>query len=473
MRRTAPQPGPRSRRRQAAAAGSVLALGVGLLAVPAFAATGHEPIGAVQDVRPGVGGIQVAGWALDPDAPGTVTVTITLDHRAAAPIQADTVNAASTSAYPNTGSHHGFDTTIAATAGAHQVCLSAADVNSAGTATGSSTSLGCYSVRVKLAAVPTATATAPATPRTTTSAPKAKVTPAAAAIAGVTVPALISTSRYIRNIHGTSADAARTRTMGIADGRNNPANHKYLTLLQIGGQTTKGVVLSATSTYVTYAEVVSAMKAYITGYASTQQSNAPAIIAIGTNNDMDVRNVTGALWATKVVNPLRGFAHKYYRHITIAGANDIEPGFLGTVAQSQAWLTGYLGATTAKFVFNGSADGCGWTRTHTRCNNDWWATNIQWLSGGAAPTRILSLPQIYNQTMPKQWKYISLTGITHARKKLSFAGPLTEWTACYKQRGGCGSLTNNTAWSALWAQLKSDPRTSQKSLPYGTDLRIN
>jgi hypothetical protein len=151
----------------------------------------------------------------------------------------------------------------------------------------------------------------------------------------------------------------------------------------------------------------------------------------------------------------------------------MEPGFIGTAAQTKSWLRGYLANTNAKFVFNGSADGCRWTTVNGTCNNHWTANDLQYLAGGAAPTRILNLPQIYNTTMPKQWKYISLTGILAGKPKISFAGPLTEWTACYPQQGQCSSLTNNQAWTALWAQLRSDGRISQSSLTYGTDLRIN
>ncbi len=291
-------------------------------------------------------------------------------------------------------------------------------------------------------------------------------------IGAVTTPALISTSRYIRNIHGTSSDATTTKKMGATDAGYNPSNHRYLVLLDIGGQTSTRIGLSATSIYITYPQLVAALKGYIDGYASKQKYNAPAMIAIGVNNDIDVRALTGKIWAQQVINPLVAYAKKY-PNITIAGANDMEPGFIGTAAQTKDWLTGYLGATSAKFVFNGSADGCNWTAVNGRCNNGWKAADLQWLAGGAAPTRIIDLPQIYNTTMARQWKYISLTGVVGHKARINFGGPLTEWTACYSQHGGCGSISNNAAWSALWAQIRSDARISQSSLPFGTDLRIN
>jgi hypothetical protein len=94
------------------------------------------------------------------------------------------------------------------------------------------------------------------------------------------------------------------------------------------------------------------------------------------------------------------------------------------------------------------------------------------LAGGMSPTKIVNLPQIYNTTMAKQWRYISLTGVLAGAPRLNFGGALTEWTAC-QQDGGCGSLTGNTAWTTMWNQLRAEPKLFITSLPYSTDLRID
>ena len=616
--------------------------GAGLIGVVPAAAASHRPVGGIEDAEQGLGGIHLAGWAIDPSVTSAIDVQITMDGALVRTVKADQPDPAPVAEDPSAGPNHGFDTTLPAGSGAHDVCLEAMNVNAAGAASGTGTNLGCYAIHVRVSPVgalspiarpvgsrrikvvgwaadpqtdqpvsvaitidkvlvatvkadrksrrlrmpmpgfglrhkfretyrvnarahtvcvtaldigrgkdksigcqtspvlpipPSAprsvTATAlelaaqvswaapantgrPGLPRyVVTSSPTGptatvsghrltatvpglragvpyrftvravnaagssppaaaskRVVPAAISRSSGSQPALISTSRYIRNISGAASDTAKTFAMGASDGAHNPAQHKYLTLLQIGGQTTTGIILSATSTYVSYAEAVTALKAYLDGYASTQRTDAPAMIAIGTNNDTDVRRKTGEIWATQMVHPLRRYARRY-DHMKIVGANDIEPGFLGSPHETKGWLRGYLGATAAKVVFNGSADGCGWTSAASRCNNGWTASTMQWLSGGAAPTRILSLPQIYNSTMPKQWKYISLTGVGKFLPKIKFVGPLTEWTACYTQHGGCGSLSNNSAWLALWAQLNTDSRVAQSSLPYGTDLRIN
>ena len=289
-----------------------------------------------------------------------------------------------------------------------------------------------------------------------------------------TTPAPISTSRYIRNIHGSSiTDLNQMRAEGAADAARNPSGHAYVILLDIGGQDQAdgGVVLSATTRFVSYADLVRDLNAYVDGYASQQKPSAPVTIAIGTNNDMDVSAASGATWARYAVNPVAAHAAGL-PGMRIAGANDIEPGFRGTYAQTKAWLHGYLGATSAPFVFNGSADGCAWTVTARGCNNGWTMAGLYHLSAGAAPTRFVNLPQIYNNTMAAQWKYISLTGVGMRKPRINFGGALTEWTAC-AQVGGCGSLTGVNAWLQMWSQLQSHPSLKVASLPYSTDLRID
>lgn len=478
----------------------------------------------------GAKSITVTGWAADPQTLSASSVRISVDSAAPVTVRADRTVKGLTAPFPGMSTAHGFSRSFTVSAGTHRVSVVAVNVG-----LGADVALGTVVATPAGATVPTAptavsvkagtnaatvswhapasigglpltsylvtssptTVTTTVSPATTSvaitgltagsayrftvravnlmgtsaSAVSAAVTPTAPVVTAAS-PALISTSRYIRNIHGVSSDTTTTRAMGAADGAANPTGHRYLSLLQIGGQTTTGVVLTASSIYVSYARTVTAMEAYLDGYASTQHTNAPATIAFGTNNDMDVSTITGAIWAQQLVNPLVSYA-KRYPNITVAGANDIEAGFRGSVGASEAWVQGYLGATSAMFVFNGSADGCSWTAAHSACNNGWRANSIAWMAGGYAPTRTLALPQIYNTTMAQQWRYLSITAVENGRKKINFAGPLTEYTACVLQHGGCGSMTNNSAWTALWGQLQLDVRARQTSLPYGTDLRIN
>lgn len=281
-----------------------------------------------------------------------------------------------------------------------------------------------------------------------------------------TTPAPVSTSHYPRNLTGVAShDTALLRTMGATDASYNPSGHRYLILQDLGGQVSGGVLLSATSKFVSYADLVASLDAYVDGYVSQQRANAPMLLAIGTNNDINVDAANGAAWARYLVNPVRSYA--LARGVEVIGADDMEPGFSASAAQTESWLTGYLGATTAGFLFNGSADGCPTGLVQGGCNNGWSTAALHWLSGGAAPGRISVLPQIYNTTMAWQWATIS------AASRLNIVGPLTEWTACSQSGGGCYSLSNTYAWQYLFGVLNRQAATRETAMPYGTDLQIN
>jgi hypothetical protein len=478
--------------------------------------------------------VVVRGWGIDPDTTSPIQIRVSIDGTLQSPLAKTTIARPDVlAAHPGTGGTPGFQITYKANDGEHKVCASAVNVLG-GTA---NTSIGCRIINAVHPVVPSAPRSVVATPGYTaatvtwvkpvsdggapwtyylvTASPggrSAKAGPTAtrtivsglaqkttytftvvavnvagkspagksAAITTLvgpppqTTPAPISTSRYIRNITGaTSTDLAWMRSAGGVDASANPSGHRYLMLLDIGGQDQSrgGVLLSATTRFVSYPNLVADIKAYVDGYAVKQRTTAPATIAIGTNNDVDVSSAAGASWANSVIDPVRSYAAKY-GNIAIAGANDIEPGFRGTYTQTKAWLGGYLANTSARFVNNGSADGCSWTQGNATCNNGWTMAGLYYLSAGAAPTRLTTLPQIYNNVMAGQWKYISLTGISQTKPRINFGGPLTEWTAC-TQAGSCGSLTGTAAWTSMWNQLQSHPKLKVSSLPYSTDLRID
>jgi fibronectin type III domain protein len=476
--------------------------------------------------------MSVTGWALDPDVLSPTTVEVSIDGTILATLAANAPSAKVPATYSAFGANHGFSKSFTVDGNEHSVCMTA--LNAASTP-GTDAVPSCaplYSAHPTVAGAPTGLQVWPGNTTATVSwLPPAsdggapitgyvlKLTPggtvsldatrrqatlmglrngtrytftiqtrnaiglSAGALSPPAVPspippqftpAPVSTSHYLRNLTGNFvSDAALMKRMGAYDAAHDPSGHRYLILLQIGGQDMSrgGVLLSATSKFVTNAGVVNATKAYLDGYASAQKRYAPMLLAIGTNNDVDVSAAAGTAWADRVVDPVRAYAARY-PGITVGGANDMEPGFSATVAETQSWLTGYLRATSAQFVFNGSADGCSTVTYNSRCNNGWNMAALQWLSGGAAPSRTVNLPQIYNNAMPLQWKFISVTGVKARKPRLYFGGPLTEFTAC-DQAGSCGSLSNVVAWQKLWAAISSSPVTKQYDMPHGTDLRIN
>ena len=493
-----------------------------------------KPLGAFEGLSrvSGSSDLRVRGWALDPDTAQPITVQITLDGVAAGTATANATRTDVGDKYPYLGDSHGLWVRVTADDGEHTLCLTAVNVDG-----GANVQLGCKLIIAVNPVAPSAPRNvqalagfggaevtwrkplsdggAPWTQYVVVASPGAVTvtvgpdensatvlglkpstsytfTVRAANVAGTsiagtslavkteaspppqTTPAPVSTSRYIRNIHGSSpSDLSTMRAEGATDAYYNPSGHGYLVLLDIGGQDQYdgGVVLSAGVRFVTYRDLVACLKAYVDGYHSKQKASAPVTIAIGTNNDMDVSWASGRTWARQVVQPVVSYARRY-PGITISGANDIEPGFRASYSQTKSWLNGYLASTDAPFVFNGSADGCSWTSTNAGCNNGWRMSGLYHLTAGAAPVRMLNLPQIYNTTMAAQWKYISLTGLSSGSPRINFGGTLTEWTAC-NQAHSCGSLTGRSAWQTMWSNLQSDNRLKVASLPYATDLRID
>ncbi|MEO6501817.1 MAG: fibronectin type III domain-containing protein [Jatrophihabitantaceae bacterium] len=491
-----------------------------------------DPIGSGASIaRVGTSNaIAVSGWALDPDTASPIKVQVTSDGVSKQLLTANLANSGSTTAWPSYGGSHGYSANVSLDGFEHTVCVAAVNLGegkdvtqgcklittSGATAPAAPTELSAVpgSKMVNLGWIAARSVASPVTSYQITVTPGERVvtvagTAVSAAITGLTngvqytfsvravnalgrssvvavkatptsiplqvTPAPISTSHYVRNLTGNlTTDTTLMRQMGAGDASRNPSGHSYLVLLQIGGQDEYrgGTLLSATSRYVSYPAVVSAMKAYLDGYATTQRASAPLTLAIGTNNDIDVSYSAGVSWARNIVNPVAAYAASRHPGVIIAGANDIEPGFSATVSESRAWVSGYLGATSSKYVFNGSADGCSTYAPGSGCNNGWTQADMQWVSGGAAPTRTISLPQIYNYAMPLQWKNISLTGTAVGKPRIYFGGPLTEVTAC-DQAGTCDSIGNVDAWNRLWNAISSTTATRQSQMPHGTDLRIN
>jgi hypothetical protein len=260
-------------------------------------------------------------------------------------------------------------------------------------------------------------------------------------------PTAKSTARYVRNIDGSSADVETMTGEGDADAK---AGNTFV-LLDIGAQRNdqSGVQLSGTSVNLTYPELVTALNAYVTGFV---KAGGTGTIAIGTNNDADdwtsyPATERGTDWATEVIEQIPDTPE-----ITIAGADDIEPGFFSTERQAERWETAFLAATDADLVFNGSADGCPktWTPGAT-CAFGWTAKQLYALATGVGhPARTTALPQVFFGFMATQWAMIDKTGGAGIR----FAGSLTEHAL------NRNTLTAAQGWTALRRGVSSVTTTS-------------
>ncbi|HSY15438.1 MAG TPA: hypothetical protein VK816_05585 [Jatrophihabitantaceae bacterium] len=291
-----------------------------------------------------------------------------------------------------------------------------------------------------------------------------------------------TTSHYVRDITGAASDAATMQAEGCADAEANGSISASLVLLDLGAQTRTelpagGVELSATSTRLTYTQLESALDGYLDGYASVdcRAGSAPVTIAVATNNDgvftAGQPNYIspadrGTAWAN-LVDALAAHAASD-TGITVVGADDIEAGFASTEAQAEQWITAYLGATSARLVENGSADGCPLTLGATgSCGAGWTQADYYRLAHGLSPDRIVALPQIYQPSQAVQWADIDRAGAT-ASDKIDFVGALTEYVA--------DSGDSQLPWQgypALRAVLATDSKTSPSTMVYSTDLDVD
>ena len=103
----------------------------------------NAPIGSLDGVTsPGAGSIRLTGWALDPDTTASIKVHVyvdgTYDRQVVASARRDDVAAAH-----GKGAAHGYDVSLAASDGNHQVCVYAIDATG-----GSNPRLGCRTVAV-------------------------------------------------------------------------------------------------------------------------------------------------------------------------------------------------------------------------------------------------------------------------------------------------------------------------------------
>ncbi|MFM7060981.1 MAG: hypothetical protein ACKOZL_07335 [Actinomycetes bacterium] len=97
----------------------------------------HAPIGALDGVTNAGDRVHVAGWAIDPDRAGAVTVHVYVDGVATAVI-ADGLRTDLLPIFPAYGAMHGFAVSVPVRAGPHTVCVYALD-----DAGGPNPSLGC------------------------------------------------------------------------------------------------------------------------------------------------------------------------------------------------------------------------------------------------------------------------------------------------------------------------------------------
>ena len=108
--------------------------------------TGGSPFGNYEGARAVSGGVEVRGWAIDPDTTAPIYVWVTVDG-VGRHLYANLNRPDVAAVYPASGPNHGFSGRVAATIGTHRVCVTASNVGA-----GTHTSLGCRTVTLTLPA---------------------------------------------------------------------------------------------------------------------------------------------------------------------------------------------------------------------------------------------------------------------------------------------------------------------------------
>lgn len=101
------------------------------------------PFGALNTATGGTDNVTLTGWAIDPDTDNAINVRVSVDGVTVATVAANAYRTDVASANKPFSAYHGLSTTVPASAGTRQVCLTAVNVSG-----GADTSLGCMSVTV-------------------------------------------------------------------------------------------------------------------------------------------------------------------------------------------------------------------------------------------------------------------------------------------------------------------------------------
>ena len=102
-----------------------------------------NPIGHFDTLTASVGSLRVTGFVLDPDAYRAVSVDVYVDGVLATSVVANGYRPDVAAAYPHMGGEYGFDVTIAASPGFHNVCIVGRNANG-----GADLDLGCRATTV-------------------------------------------------------------------------------------------------------------------------------------------------------------------------------------------------------------------------------------------------------------------------------------------------------------------------------------
>jgi hypothetical protein len=105
----------------------------------------HTPVGAVTQAQAVTGGVQLSGWALDPDTSAPVDLTVSSDGTPVTTLTASSAVPGLAATWPDQGGDHGFSALLSLPSGTHTVCVTIAN---APTTPGADLTLPCRTLTV-------------------------------------------------------------------------------------------------------------------------------------------------------------------------------------------------------------------------------------------------------------------------------------------------------------------------------------
>ncbi|MFD2331840.1 hypothetical protein ACFSR7_21520 [Cohnella sp. GCM10020058] len=236
----------------------------------------------------------------------------------------------------------------------------------------------------------------------------------------------------------------------------------------------------------TDAQVATLAKEFARGYYaainSSSDTTSSLVLIISTNNGVAQSQTMGTKWANIVINA-NNLASAYISRTIIYGGNDMEVGFVSTVAQTKSWVTGY-NATPGRYAFmnTGDAGGCpisgGNYSSSTTCTvttstytNSYDMGSMLFISYSGAG---YPLPQIYRSDGAQafQWQRIARYYYdSHSQATMIVKGSISQEQACTVTNDPCTGIKNSpiTAFNQLQNKLNADTGTSQ-TVSYATDV---
>ena len=292
-------------------------------------------------------------------------------------------------------------------------------------------------------------------------------------------PAPISTSRYIRNISGVLGGRARRHARRGRGRRRAPTRPATATWsCSTSAARTRldgGVVLSATTRFVSYADLVTRpqrLRRRLPQRAAAERAGDHRARHEQRHGRLDAPPARPG--PTSVVNPVVAYARSYAGHHHRRRQRH-RARLPRHRTRQTAGVAGRLPRRDQRASSSSTArpTAARGRSTNRGCNNGWTMAGLYYLAAGAAPVRIINLPQIYNYDdgravevhLADRRRDRPARGSTSAARSPS-APPARRPAAAAASPATARGRSCGTNCSRL-AGLKVP------SLPYSTDLRID